>query len=113
MKKEIKKIKTLYSAVCKILKFTDGFNNVEELTSHTMAWDAVKMNLVVIYETYLKLSNEIKEKYSSVPWHEIEAHKPKLENQYLGFDSDEIWKVVHDRMPEFKNQLNEVVGKSE
>ena len=69
-----------------------------------------KMNLVVIYETYLKLDNKVKEKYKSVPWFEIEAHKPKVENQYLGFDSDEIWRVVHDRMPEFKDQLKQAVN---
>jgi len=109
MEKELAKIKTLHKAVCKILKFIEGFDNVEELTSHTMAWDAVKMNLVLIYETYLKLNGDVKEKYRSVPWHEIEDHKPKLENQYLGFDSDEIWRVVHDRMPEFKEQLKRVI----
>ena len=109
MEQELAKIKTLYNAVSKILDFTEEFNNVDELTANTMAWDAVKMNLVVIYETYLKLNGEIIEKYSSVPWHEIETHKPKLENQYLGFDSDEIWRVVHDRMPEFKEQLKQVI----
>ncbi len=110
MKTEIEKIKDIYEAVCKILKFTEGFNSVDELTANSMAWDAVKMNLVLIYETYLKLNNEVKEKYKSVPWDEIEDYKPKLENQYLGFDSDEIWQVVHTRMPEFKEQLKEVVN---
>ncbi len=109
MEQELAKIKTIYKAVSKILQFTKEFNDVKELTYNVIAWDAVKMNLVVIYETYLKLNGEVKEKYNSVPWHEIETQKPKLENQFLGFDSDEIWRVVHDRMPEFKKQLKQVI----
>lgn len=109
MKSEVTKIKVLYDAVCKILKFAEGIENVDELTSSIMVWDAIKMNLVVIYETYLKLSEKEKNKYDTVPWYEIETHKPKLENQYLGFDSEEIWRVIHDRLPEFKEQLKKVI----
>ena len=101
-------IKIIYDAVNKILEFTKGMYNVTDLTSNVMAWDAVKMNLVLIYETYLKLNGEIKNQYSSVPWHEIEEHKPILESQYLGFDSEEIWRVIHEKMPEFKDQLDKI-----
>ncbi len=60
MDTEQTKIKTIYEAVNKILEFTSGMKSEDDLTSHIMAWDAVKMNLVVIYETDLKISNEIK-----------------------------------------------------
>jgi uncharacterized protein with HEPN domain len=109
MKTEIAEIKVIYDAVRKILKFTEGIKSAKELKKHTMAWDAVKMNLVVIYETYLKLGNDVKEKFDSIPWHEIEVYKPRIENQFIGFDADEIWKVIQGRMPEFKGQLKEIV----
>lgn len=109
MEQEFNKIKNLYNAVCKILDFTRGMNSVEELTSNKMAWDAVKMNLVVIYETYQNIDKKLIKNSNSVPWHEIDEYKPKLENQYLGFDGDEIWKLIQNRLPQFKEELKTVI----
>lgn len=109
MDTELDKIKTIYEAVNKILEFTKGMKSELELTSHIMAWDAVKMNLVVIYETDLKISSEIKEKYNSVEWNQIKEYKPILESQYLGFDSAEIWKVIQHKLPEFKKQMKGIL----
>ena len=61
-KDEIQKIKILHEALNKILDFTKDMTSVEDLTSNIMAWDAVKMNLVVIYETDLKIDPQFKEK---------------------------------------------------
>jgi len=109
MENEIAKIKVMYEAVNKILDFTKGIKSAEELTSDIMVWDAVKMNLVVIYETDLKIADEIKKKYSSVEWHQIKENKPILESRYLGFDGVEIWKAIEEKMPKFKKQLEEIV----
>jgi uncharacterized protein with HEPN domain len=103
------KIKIIYEAIKKILEFTKGLKSVEELTSNLLVWDAVKMNLVVIYETDIKLSVESKEKYSSVEWHKIQEYKPNVMNIYLGFDSDVIWKLIWEEIPEFKKRIEEIL----
>jgi uncharacterized protein with HEPN domain len=108
-KAELLKIKILLEAINKILTFTKGMVSVEDLTSNIMAWDAVKMNLVVIYETDLKIDPEFKMKYNSVDWDRIKKNKPILENYYIGFDSDEIWKAIHEKMPEFRAQLEKII----
>ena len=108
-KEEIQKIKIIYEALNKILEFTKDMANVEDLTSNIMAWDAVKMNLVVIYETDLKISPEFKKKYQFVEWDQIKDNKLILESRYLGFDSDEIWKAIQGKLPEFKNQIASIL----
>jgi len=108
-KEEIQKIKTLYEALHKILEFTKDMTSVEELTSNIMAWDAVKMNLVVIYETDLKIDSEFKERYKNVDWEQIKDNKPILENSYIGFDSEEIWKAINEKMPLFKKQIEGLI----
>ncbi|MFN8257794.1 MAG: HepT-like ribonuclease domain-containing protein [Bacteroidales bacterium] len=108
-KDEIQKVNYLNEAIHKIFEFTSGMKSAEDLTSNIMAWDAVKMNLVVIYEMYLKLGNEFKMKYNQVDWKQVEIHKPILESPYLGFDSEEIWKAIKDKMPEFKNQIENLL----
>ncbi len=108
-KAELQKIKILHEAIIKIFDFTKGMKSVDDLTSNIMAWDAVKMNLVVIYETDLKIAPEFKMKHKNVDWDQIKDNKPILESTYLGFDSDEIWKAIQNKMPQFKKQIEEIL----
>ncbi len=108
-KEEIQKIKILHEALNKILDFSKDMTSAEDLTSNIMAWDAVKMNLVVIYETDLKIDPEFKVRYKNVDWEQIKDNKPILENNYIGFDSEEIWKAIHEKMPVFKKQIEGLI----
>jgi uncharacterized protein with HEPN domain len=109
IKEELDKIKMIYQAISKILQFTEGFKTVDELTSNLLVWDAVKMNLVVIYETDLKLSPETKAKYNNVEWYKIKEYSPNVMNIYLGFDSNVIWKLIWEEIPEFKRRIEEIL----
>ena len=104
-KEELLKVKTLYEAIKKIQKFTEDMNSVHDMTSNQMAWDAIKMNLVVIAEMDTKIRSEIKEKFNMVDWYKIKENKPNIISIYLGFDPDEIWKAINEKMPVFKEQL--------
>jgi uncharacterized protein with HEPN domain len=106
---EIDKIRLIYEAMNKILEFTKGMKGVDELTSNLLVWDAVKMNLIVIYESDLKLNNETKEKYKSVEWHKIQDYKPNVINIYLGYNSELIWKLIWEEIPSFKKQIEGIL----
>ena len=106
---ELEKIKLIHQAISKILQFIEGIESVEELTDNLMVWDAVKMNLIVIYETDLKISTETKQKYSTVEWDKIQKHAPDVMNIYLGFDSKEIWKLIWEEIPDFKRKIEEIL----
>jgi uncharacterized protein with HEPN domain len=108
-KEDIQKIKILYEALNKILDFTKDMASVDDLTSNIMAWDAVKMNLVVIYETDMKIGPEFKKNHQSVEWEQIKDNKSILESRFLGFDADEIWKAIHGKLPEFKKQIEGIL----
>jgi len=106
---ELQKIKTLYEALNKIQQFTEDLNSPQELVDNPLIWDAVKMNLVLVAEMDAKIKPEIKEKYSSIDWYKIKENKPNLISQFLGFDADEVWKAIYEKLPEFKKQLEEVL----
>jgi len=108
---ELQKIKTLYQALVKIQRFTEDIKNPQELIDNPLIWDAVKMNLVLVAEMDAKISPELKQKFSSVDWYKIEENKPNLISKFLGFDVEEVWKAIHEKLPEFKKQLEEVLEK--
>jgi uncharacterized protein with HEPN domain len=106
---EMDKIRLIFEAMNKILEFTKGMKDVDELTSNLLVWDAVKMNLIVIYESDLKLNPETKEKFKSVAWHKIQDYKPNVINIYLGYNSELIWKLIWEEIPFFKKQIEEIL----
>ena len=107
---ELSKIKMLHEALRKIQKFTEDMKSVDDLTSNDLVWDAVKMNLVVIAEMDMKISPEIKKKFDSVDWYKIQENKPSIISKYLGFDQNEIWKAINEKLPSFIKQLETVLG---
>lgn len=108
---ELQKIRTLYNALDKIQKFTEDIHSADELLANPLIWDAVKMNLVLVAELDQKISPAIKEHYNSVPWNKIREHKPHIVSEFLGFDADEVWKAINEKLPNFKKQLEELLGK--
>ena len=106
---ELSKIKTLYEAVNKILQFTKDISGVKELESNLLVWDAVKMNLVVIDEMDSKIDINTKEQFKNINWNKIKEIRPYILNPLLGFDADEIWKVIKEKMPIFKLQLEKIL----
>ena len=107
---ELTKIKVLYEAVNKILQFTKDISGIKELKSNLLVWDAVKMNLIVIDEMDSKIKKETKEKLDNINWGKIKEIRPYILNPLLGFDVDEIWKVIKGKMPSFKFQLEKVIN---
>ncbi|MCF6242590.1 MAG: DUF86 domain-containing protein [Bacteroidales bacterium] len=108
---ELQKIRTLYNALDKIQRFTEDINSAAELLENPLIWDAVKMNLVLVAEMDRKILPEVKEKYHSVPWSKIRENKPHIVSEFLGFDVDEVWKAITEKLPDFKKQLEELFEK--
>ncbi len=106
---ELQKIRTLYNALDKIQRFTEDINSAAELLENPLIWDAVKMNLVLVAEIDRKIAPEIKESYNSVSWNKIRENKPHIVSEFLGFDADEVWKAITEKLPAFKKQLEEVL----
>jgi uncharacterized protein with HEPN domain len=109
MQEELNKIKTLYEALCKIIEFTKGMKCVDDLTSNALVLDAVKMNLIVIYEANLKLNAETKSKYNQIEWQKIEEYKSLVINMTMGFDTHLIWKMIDEEIVEFKKKFEEIL----
>jgi uncharacterized protein with HEPN domain len=110
IKKELQNTKILYGAIDRIIEFTKEMKNAEDLISNMMAWDAVKMNLVLMFETSLKIDLNFRRKYKNIEWEQIENYKSTLENSYLGFDKNEIWFAIHDKFPSFKREFETIVN---
>jgi uncharacterized protein with HEPN domain len=71
--------------------------------------DAVIRNFEIIGEASKNLPEEIKSKYSTVPWAEMYLLRNKITHEYFGIDYEIIWDVAFNHLPENKSQIEQIV----
>jgi len=74
-----------------------------------MMQDAVIRNLEIIGEATKRLSPEIREQYSDVPWRKMTGLRDVLIHDYLRVDLEEVWGIVEFNLPEVKVRIDEII----
>lgn len=94
-----------------ILRIDEYVESKELFYDSHLVQDAVVRNLQVMAESSQRLSEEIKNKYSDVPWDDISGFRNVLVHDYLGIDLDVIWSVVEQELPRLKKVLTKINSK--
>ncbi len=70
---------------------------------------AVVRSLEIIGEAATKLSNELKEKYSQVPWASMVGMRNKIIHEYMGVDYQVVWETIVSDLPQLKVVVEELL----
>ena len=62
-------------------------------------------HLQVIGEAARAISAELKDEHSEMPWRQIVGMRHILVHRYFEVDTDLVWSVVEDEIPELKHQI--------
>jgi len=63
----------------------------------------------IIGEASANISDELKEKYSRIPWNRIVGMRNIIVHEYFGIDLDEIWNTASVYLPELKKRILEII----
>lgn len=98
----------IYSALLKIENYTQelDFNKFQQ---DNKTIDAVIRNFEILGEATKQIPSNIRSKYSKVPWKEMAGMRDKLVHAYFGVDIDVLWETIIKRIPELKNQIQEII----
>lgn len=100
----------------------DAMHRIEEYTGGMVYEDFMKKNLVqaavireieIIGEATKRLSDDIREKYSDIPWKKMAGIRDKLVHDYMGVDMDAIWDTVERDIPQLKKRIKGVIEREE
>lgn len=74
-----------------------------------MRYACVKQ-LEIIGEACRHLSQELKTRFSEIPWVQIVGMRNVFVHEYFGIDSMLVWEIVKNDLPEFKEQLQFILA---
>ena len=82
----------------------------ESFDSDRKTQDAVLRNLHTLTESTMRLSKELREAHSHIPWKEIAGFRQVVVHDYLDINLDITWNVITRNLPTLKVELQHILA---
>lgn len=97
----------IVGAIDKINDYTAAIT-YDEFKTDSRCNEAVMFQLFIIGEAINHVDVNILDRYP-YPWHMVKAQRNLIAHEYFGIRLDKIWNVVHNDLPDLKNQITEIL----
>ena len=100
-------IEDILICLSKIAQYVHGLS-YDDFVNDLKTQDAIIRNLEIIGEASKKLSPDIKEKHTNIPWKMIAGTRDRLIHGYFGVNIDIVWGIVTIDLPVLKREVNKI-----
>ncbi len=100
--------KDILLSIESIQKFVANMS-FEQFAADDKTSSAVIRKFEIIGEAAKQIPEEIRQKYSSVPWKEMAGMRDKLIHFYAGVDYRLVWETLKDKLPALKDQIKSLL----
>ena len=104
-------LKDIVDAIQKIKEYTNDID-LEHFKKSPMIIDAAVRNLEIIGEAISQIPEDVKQKYSGVPWQEIKDFRNVVIHKYYRVDIDILWDIIQHKLDGLNDQIEEILGDS-
>ncbi len=101
-------LKDILAAIDSIEGFIAGMD-LETFQADDKTTSAVMRKLEVVGEAVKHMPDEIRQKYSQVPWKEMAGMRDKLIHVYFGVDYRLVWRAIKERVPQIKQEIQRIL----
>jgi len=99
----------ILQAAGRIGEYTRGLSR-EKFVADRRTLDAVIRNLEVIGEAAKQVPEEVRARCPQVEWKRLAGLRDILIHQYFGVDSEIIWDVVRNKVPQLEREVRKLLA---
>ena len=104
---DLQRIEHMIEAAELLLRFTSNLTVTEYIASAEKQY-AVKFAFIMLGEDAATVSEELKLKYSDIPWGEIKGMRNIVAHNYIKTDEMLIWEAVSSKIEPLRQQLLQI-----
>ncbi|HSW53694.1 MAG TPA: HepT-like ribonuclease domain-containing protein [Ignavibacteriaceae bacterium] len=67
--------------------------------------NAVVRNIEIIGEASVRIPDEVKVRFSDIPWLKLKGIRNRIVHDYFGVDVNIIWEIIEKDLVELKKQI--------
>ena len=101
-------LKHISDAILRIEDYTEGLK-YEDFMKNNLVQAGVMREITVIREAAKRLTRDIREKYSDIPWKKIAGMRDKLIHNYFDIKPEIAWKTVKEDIPKLKLEMTKLL----
>jgi uncharacterized protein with HEPN domain len=103
-------LEDILQSITKIHTYISGLS-YDDFVQNGLVFDAVIRNLEVIGEATRHIPENIKNKYTEIPWRRMAGLRNILIHEYFGLDEMIVWEVVTRNLPEVEPLIINLISK--
>ena len=106
------RLKHILDAIIEIETYTHNADFSDFQKNSMMRFACIKQ-MEIIGEAGNHITNENKEKFSSIDWSQIIGMRNIFVHEYFGVDSNIAWEIIKNDLPGFKDKIVEILNSIE
>ena len=102
-------LQTIVESIDKITLYSGVSSSAADFYHDTKSFDATMIHFINIGEMIDRLSDEVKDVHTTIPWRDIKDFRNLVTHNYFGIDADEIWDIIVNHLPKLKTDISTII----